>query len=86
MYLLNGFGVLLMSRHLLMLEFSILWLRVALPVFIKQLLQNENEKKRAYDEHIRNIEHGTFTPLVFSIADGMGPIATILIFMNNWLL
>jgi len=38
--------------------------------------KNENEKKRAYDERVRNVEHGTFTPLVFSVAGGMGPIAT----------
>ena len=25
---------------------------------------------------VRNVEHGTFTPLVFSAAGGMGPIAT----------
>jgi len=34
-------------------------------------------EKRAYDERVRNVEHGTFTPLVFSVAGGMmGPIAT----------
>ena len=38
--------------------------------------KNENEKKRAYDERVRNVEHGTFTPLVFSVAGGMEPIAT----------
>ena len=38
--------------------------------------KNENEKKRAYEERVRNVEHGTFTPLVFSVAGGMGPIAT----------
>jgi len=27
--------------------------------------KNENEKKRAYEERVRNVEHGTFTPLVF---------------------
>ena len=27
--------------------------------------KNENEKKRAYEERIRNVEHGTFTPFVF---------------------
>jgi len=37
--------------------------------------RNEN-KKRAYDECVPNVEHGTFTPLVFSVAGGMGPIAT----------
>ena len=28
---------------------------------------NEQEKKRAYNERILQIDHGTFTPLVFSI-------------------
>ena len=38
--------------------------------------KNENEKKRQYEERVRNVEHGTFTPLVFSAAGGMGPITT----------
>jgi len=38
--------------------------------------RNENEKKCVYEGRIRNVEHGTFTPLVFSVAGGMGPIAT----------
>ena len=33
---------------------------------------NEQEKKRAYNEKILQIEHGTFTPLVFSINGSMG--------------
>ena len=33
---------------------------------------NEKEKKRAYNERIQNIEHGTFTPLVFACTGGMG--------------
>ena len=37
---------------------------------------NEQEKKRAYEEGVREIEHGSFAPLVFSISGGMGPIAT----------
>ena len=32
---------------------------------------NENEKKRAYQERIRHVEHGSFTPLVFSCFGGM---------------
>ena len=32
---------------------------------------NEQEKKRAYNERILQVDHGTFTPLVFSI-NGMG--------------
>ena len=33
---------------------------------------NELEKKRHYNERVREIEHGTFTPLVFSVHGGMG--------------
>ena len=34
---------------------------------------NEEEKKRAYNERILQVENGTFTPLVFCAAGGMGP-------------
>ena len=37
--------------------------------------KNEQEKKREYDERIREIEHGTFTPLVFTSSGGMAPLA-----------
>ena len=30
-----------------------------------------------YEEHIREIEHGSFTPLVFSRSGGIGPLASI---------
>ena len=30
-------------------------------------------KKREYEERVREIEHGSFSPLVFSTAGGMGP-------------
>ena len=33
---------------------------------------NEQEKKRAYNERILQIDHGTFTPPVFSINSSMG--------------
>ena len=33
---------------------------------------NEKEKKRTYNERILQIEHGRFTPLVFSATGGMG--------------
>ena len=33
---------------------------------------NENEKKRAYNERVLQVDHGTFTPLVFSIYGSMG--------------
>ena len=38
--------------------------------------KHELDKKREYEERIREIEHGYFSPLVFSTVGGMGPIAT----------
>ena len=38
--------------------------------------KNELEKRRAYDECIREIEHGSFSPLIFSTSGSMGPTAT----------
>lgn len=35
--------------------------------------KHEAEKKRQYNERIMQIEHGTFTPLIFSITGGTGP-------------
>ena len=39
--------------------------------------ENEKEKMRAYGERIRQVEQGSFTPLVFTTAGGMGPQAKI---------
>ena len=36
-------------------------------------MKHEREKKRAYNNRIMNVEHGTFTPLVFSLTGGEGP-------------
>ena len=38
--------------------------------------RNEREKRRTYEERIREIEHGNFSPLVFSTSCNMGPTAT----------
>ena len=35
-------------------------------------VSNENEKKRAYNERVLQVENGTFTPLVFNVFGGMG--------------
>ena len=36
----------------------------------------EQEKKRAYDQRVREVKYGSFTPLVMSITGGMhGPIS-----------
>jgi hypothetical protein len=40
-------------------------------------IRHEKEKRRMYDQRIREVEHGSFTPLVFSACGGMGPSTTI---------
>ena len=37
---------------------------------------HENAKKPAYEQRIREVEHGSFVPLVLSVTGGMGRIAT----------
>ena len=37
----------------------------------------EKSKKRAYEQRIVEVEHGSFTPLVFSTTRGMGRLASI---------
>ena len=39
--------------------------------------RNELEKKRAYDQRVRESEHGSFSPLVFSTTGGMGTTAMV---------
>ena len=39
--------------------------------------RNEQENKRAYDQRVREIEHGSFSPLVFSATGGMGTVASV---------
>ena len=34
-------------------------------------------KRRAYDKHVREVEHECFSPLVFSASGSMGPTARI---------
>ena len=39
--------------------------------------RNEQEKRKAYDQRVREVEHGCFSPLVFSVSGGMGPTAKV---------
>ena len=38
---------------------------------------HEKEKRRAYDQRVREVEHGSFTPLVFTAMGGMGKAAKV---------
>ena len=44
---------------------------------IQAHVRNEREKARAYEERIINVEHGSFTPLVFTTSGGMAPRAQV---------
>jgi len=39
--------------------------------------QHDNAKRRQYEERVREIEHGNFSPLVFSTSRGMGASTTV---------
>ena len=39
--------------------------------------KHEKEKRRVYDQRVREMERGTFTPLVLSATGGMGPAAQV---------
>ena len=45
--------------------------------------RHEQEKKRQYNQRIRDVEHSTFTPLVLSTTEGMGRAATT--FYRRWI-
>ena len=39
--------------------------------------KHEQEKRRGYDQRVREVEHGCFAPLVFNTLGGMGPTARV---------
>ena len=39
--------------------------------------KHENIKKRAYEQRVREIEHGSFTPIVLSLTGGLGKAANL---------
>jgi len=38
---------------------------------------HENQKKRAYEQRVREVERGSFTPLVMSPTGGLGKAASV---------
>ena len=71
MYLHEGFGLRVVGRF-----FDIRVFNPFAQTYSDQTLQgacksNKNAKKREYAERILNVEHGSFTPLVFSCMGGM---------------
>ena len=38
---------------------------------------HQSQKQRSYDQRVREVEHGSFTPLIFSTSGGMGKCASV---------
>ena len=76
MYQLEDFGQ-GVREHSVMLGFSTHLLRGSFPnlsvLHTHVYVEHEQEKRRAYNQRVLQIEHGSFTPLVFSIFGGMSP-------------
>ena len=47
------------------------------PCLAATFRRHEGDKRRAYEEHIREVEQGSFTPLVFSSSGGMGKATSV---------
>ena len=45
------------------------------PIINAAYRHHENNKKRHYEQRVREVEHSSFTPLVFSTTGGLGPAA-----------
>ena len=62
-----------LSNFLFLLSFFLSYSRLPLSRCYRT---HEQEKNRAYDEWIREVERACFSPLVFAASGGMGPVAT----------
>ena len=61
--------------YLLYIKCSIALLPPTVPLLWPPYRRHELEKRHAYKERVREVEHGSFTPLVFSTSGGMGRAA-----------
>ena len=72
------FGVLDINMHFLTFLSLIPWpLLTGLQKMSATYCKYEQEKHRAYEERVREVEHGCFIPLVFSTVGGMAKAALI---------
>ena len=78
MLVLEDFGVIRIREGFLMLECLIqLLLAIDRNTTVASLYKvYEREKQRRYEQRVREVEMGSFTPLVFSSFGGMGSAAT----------
>ena len=75
-FALGAFGLSVGMHFLTFGYFSLRILILGYQSFVA-LKQHERQKRCEYGQHIREIEHGGFTPLVFSTSGGMAPEAAV---------
>ena len=68
-----AFGVVDLRAHLLMLGFSTHDMRPLIipPHLPLHMLTKKGEKRKSYEQRIREIEHASFVPAVFATTGGM---------------
>ena len=71
----NGFWGGRFNRSFLMLEFLTLVHHQSNHPFKYAYRRHEREKRRQYEQHVHEVEHGHFTLLVFTTTGGMGDAA-----------
>ena len=69
-------GKMIGSVHFLMLG-CLIPLRTPIALSLCPPATEDTSKKRAYDPQIRDVEHGYFSPLLFSVSGGMGSSARV---------
>ena len=47
----------------------------------EEVYKGHKNEKRSYEERVREVEHGSFTPLVVSATGGMGKAPTVMYLM-----
>ena len=72
-------GIVITKVPILMLGFSILQHMPVVTEHCLPIRRHEMEKRRQYEDRVIQVEHGVFTPLVFSTAGSVGPAATIVL-------
>ena len=73
----EAFGILI-KELFSMWEFQIHLLALTQQDFISVMSQEKRDRKtRSYEERITSVEHKTFTSLVFTMAGGIAPVATV---------
>ena len=73
----RGFGEMIDNVHFLIYGFLIHSHTPIVPSPWQHATEEMNREKKSYDERLRKVKHGCFSPLVFSASGDMDPTAKI---------